>query len=150
MAKTSTKKKCHRKSGKSYKKCRSKSQQGGGLFWSSDDEKIYAELKKQLTPEEYKKFTPYKEQIKNNLKTLIDASSKIDYKEMLKSRINTHLIQKLGTCRANSTRNPIEQCLQTLIPANINLTEILNKQIDAMLGSTQPSQYQYPYSSYKQ
>ena len=136
-----TKNKMTRKS----KNCSSKrAQKGGGLFWSSEDEKLYDELKSKLSGEEYKKFTPYKEQIKTNIKNLLDAANKINYKEMLKSKISTHIVQKIGNCRGAASRTPIEQCLQSIIPANINLNDVLNKQIDIMLGSTQP-QSQYPY-----
>ena len=149
MAKMQTKRKATKSmKNRKSKNCSSKrAQKGAGLFWSSEDEKLYNELKKQLTGDEYKKFTQYKEHVKTNIKNLIDAASKIDYKEMLKAKISTHIVQKIGNCRGATSRTPIEQCLQSIIPANINLNDVLNKQIDIMLGSTQPqSRYGYGLS----
>ena len=132
MAKSATKK-CNRKTRKTCKNRKTKSQNGGGFFFDSEWEKVYSQLSKTLSKEEYKKFSPYKEQVKTNIKSLLDAADKINYKEMLRKKLDTHIVTKLGNCRAQASRTPIEQCLQSIIPANINLTDQINKQIDYML-----------------
>ena len=134
MARSSTRK-CQRKSKKTCKNRKTKRQNGGGFFFDSEWEKVYSILSGQLSKEESKKFAPYKEQVKTNIKSLLDAADKIKYKEMLRKNLDTHIVKKLGNCRAQASRMHLEQCLQSIIPANINLTDQINKQIDNMLNS---------------
>ena len=97
MAITSTKKNCQRKSRKSNKKCRSKSQRGGGIIFDSTDEKVYKQFKSKLVGDEISVLSTKptdevqfaKKTMKANLKSLLDNASKIDYQEMLINKRET-------------------------------------------------------------
>ena len=131
---------------------------GGGFLFDSPDEKVYKKFKEGLTDNEKNaldkdEVKTAKQTMKANLKALLDNASKIDYKEMLMNRLpeimKNKLVIKQTTDKAGKPFFTLDSnSLTSMIPTNINITDSLNKQIDTMLGSTQPQSHlsqSYPY-----
>lgn len=118
---------------KTLKKKYTKKQKGSSLIWDSEAEKIYKIFENKFSKEQIKQLKNIKQIIQDKIKILIQKSSEINLKQIVKKVLPDILHDKIK-CDMNTPQCTTD--IKNIIPENYDLNNLIAELIKNLLKQT--------------